>query len=220
MAPGALLAGFANPSLIAVLALLVMGQAMIYTDALRPVTNIFVPKNKAMAWLSIFGVLLFVMAVSAFMNNTPLVVVAIPLMQVLAHSAGLSESRMMIPLSYVAILGGMTTLIGSSTNLLVASSMRELGYEPLQFFDFVIPGGILAVIGFVYVIFIVPRILKDRSSMARELAGNQKEFVAEIDVAEDSKLVGAECVEGKFPALDDINVKLIQRGGHLILPPF
>jgi di/tricarboxylate transporter len=216
----ALLAGFANPSLVAVLALLVMGQGMIQTDALRVVTNIFAVTNKKIAWLAIIGVLVFVCTVSAFMNNTPLVVIAIPIVQALAASIGMSESRIMIPLSYVAILGGMTTLIGSSTNLLVSSAMVELGYQPLGFFDFVVPGAILAGVGFLYVLVIVPRLLPTRGNMTRDLVGSQKEFVAELDVSLESKLVGMECVEGRFPELGALNVKLIQRGGHLILPPF
>ncbi|MCK5284402.1 MAG: SLC13 family permease [Alphaproteobacteria bacterium] len=215
-----LLSGFSNPSLLAVLALLVMGQGMIHTDALRVVTNLFAVSNKKMAWFSIVGILVFVMVSSAFLNNTPLVIITIPLVQSLAASVGLSDSRVMIPLSYVAILGGMMTLIGSSTNLLVASTMTELGYEPLQFFDFIVPGSILAAVGFVYVIVVVPRLLPDRSSMARVLAGDKKEFVAELDIASDSKLIGMECEKGKFSGLADLNVKLIQRGGYLILPPF
>ncbi len=216
----ALLSGFANPSLIAVLALLVMGQAMIHTDALRAVTSMFVNSGQKMAWLSIAGILVFVMVCSAFLNNTPLVIIAIPLMQSLAHSIGLSDSRVMMPLSYVAILGGMMTLIGSSTNLLVSSTMTELGYAPLGFFDFVVPGMIMAAIGFVYVLAVVPRLLPDRSTMARALRGDQKEFVAELDISRDSKLIGMECEEGHFPELGDLNIKLIQRGGHLLLPPF
>ncbi len=215
-----LLAGFANPSLVAVLALLVMGQAMIHTDALRAVTGVFRSSNSHFAWFSILGLLIFVAVASAFLNNTPLVIIVIPIIQVLAASAGLSESRLMIPLSYVAILGGMTTLIGSSTNLLVSSSMVELGYEPLEFFDFVIPGMILAAIGMVYAIFIVPYLLKDRASMAKDLAGDDKEFVAELDITDDSKLIGLECVEGKFEELQDLRIKMIQRSGYLILPPF
>ncbi len=214
------LEGFANPSLIAVLALLVMGQGMIQTDALRAMTNLFLFVGPKLVWVSIVGVMVFVCSFSAFMNNTPLVVIAIPLMQALAHSAGLSESRVMIPLSYVAILGGMTTLIGSSTNLLVASTMVDLGYEPLGFFSFVVPGSILAAVGFAYVLFVVPRLLSDRASMVRDLAGAKKEFVAEIDVAEGSPLIGVAAVEGAFPDLGNMNVKLVQRSGHLILPPF
>ena len=216
----ALLAGFANPSLIAVLALLVIGQGMIQTDSLRFMTSLFARSGPRGGWLSIFMLLVFVCVMSAFMNNTPLVVIAIPLIQVLAHSVGLSESRILIPLSYVAILGGMTTLIGSSTNLLVSSTMVDLGHVPLEFFEFVVPGAILAGVGFVYVLLILPRFLPDRSSMAQDLVGSQKEFVAEIDIAKDSKLIGTECVDGKFPGLPGLNVKLIQRAGHLILPPF
>jgi len=217
-----LLAGFANPSLIAVLALLVMGQAMIQTDALRAVTGIFDVQDKRYAWLSIFTILIFVLVVSAFMNNTPLVIIAIPVLQALVRSVGISESRIMIPLSYAAILGGMTTLIGSSTNLLVSSAMTELGYEPLGFFDFIVPGSMLAAVGLVYVMFIAPRLLSDRSTLVQQLAGaaNEKEFVAELDVDEDSKLIGMECVEGVFPELKELNIKMIQRGGHVILPPF
>lgn len=215
-----LLAGLSNPSLIAVLALLVMGQGMIHTDALRIVTNIFAVQGYKRVWASILGILMFVMVVSAFLNNTPLVVIAIPLIQALASSVGMPESRVMIPLSYAAILGGMTTLIGSSTNLLVASSMSELGYAPLEFFDFVMPGVIMASVGFIYVIFVAPRFLPQRTSMTRELTGDKKEFVAELDITDDSKLIGMECEEGKFPDLGDLNIKLIQRGGHLILPPF
>ena len=215
-----LLAGYANPSLIAVIALLVMGQAIIHTDALRLVTSVFEVKRKRNALIAVFGILLFVLCVSAFMNNTPLVIIAIPILQVLTRNIGMSQSRIMIPLSYVAILGGMTTLIGSSTNLLVSSAMTELGYKPLSFFDFLIPGSMLAFVGFLYVIFIVPRILKDRSSMVQDLRDNEKEFIAELDIAEDSKLIGVECIDGKFAELQNLNVKLIQRGGHLILPPF
>ncbi len=218
--PMSLLAGFANPSLIAVLALLVMGQGMIQTDSLRFITSNFAKAGAKKGWISIIALLIFVCVMSAFMNNTPLVVIAIPILQVLSNRVGLSDSRILIPLSYIAILGGMTTLIGSSTNLLVSSTMVDLGYSPLGFFEFAVPGAILAGVGFIYVLFVLPRFLPDRASMVKDLAGSQKEFVAEIDIAADSKLIGTECVDGHFPLLPDLNIKLIQRGGHLILPPF
>lgn len=216
-----ILAGLANPSLIAVMALLVMGQALIQTDTLRLITGVFAMASKPpLTQIALYGMFVFVMVMSAFINNTPLVVIAIPLVQALAHASSISESRMMIPLSYVAILGGMTTLIGSSTNLLVSSKMIELGYTPLAFFDFVVPGMFLAGIGFIYVVFILPRFLKDRASMARGLMGDDKEFIAELDVAEGSKLIGVSCENGRFAPLGELNVRLIQRGGQLLLPPF
>lgn len=215
-----LFAGFSNPALIAVLALLVMGQGIVQTDALRPFIKILMTSSRTKAMVSIFFILLFVMMLSAFMNNTPLVVLAIPVIQALAQSANFSESRVMMPLSFVAILGGMTTLVGSSTNMLVSSAMKDLGQEPLQFFDFTVPGVMMASIGFLYVIFILPRLVPVRKSLTKELVGTEKEFVAEIDVTKHSKLVGSECVNGVFPKLPGLNVRLIQRSGHLILPPF
>ena len=216
-----ILAGLANPSLIAVMALLVMGQALVQTDTLRFITAGFARASKPpYTQIALYSTFIFVMVMSAFVNNTPLVVIAIPLVQALAHASSISESRMMIPLSYVAILGGMTTVIGSSTNLLVSSKMVELGYEPLSFFAFVVPGMVLAAVGFVYVVLILPRFMKDRVSMARGLVSDTKEFIAELDVAEGSKLIGEQCENGRFALLGDLNVRMIQRGGQLLLPPF
>lgn len=215
-----LLSGFANPALVAVLALLVMGQAITRTDSLRPLIKFFVTNRFMPPWLSIFGILCFVLGFSAFLNNTPLVILAIPIMQAIGISAGIPDSKTMMPLSFAAILGGMMTLVGSSTNLLVSSTMVELGYRPLGFFDFFVPGVMLAATGLFYVVFILPRLMPDRRSLKEEIQGGKKEFVAELDVANDSILVGMECVEGRFPALPDLDVRLIQRQGHLILPPF
>jgi len=216
-----ILSGFSNPSLIAVLALLVMGQGMIHTDSLRFLTNLLVIEDNKFAWISVILILIFVMVLSAFMNNTPLVIIAIPVIQPLLHSMKVPDSRIMMPLSFVAILGGMTTLVGSSTNLLVSSTMEELGQAPFSFFDMTIPGSIMAAVGFVYVLLVLPKALPERgASIKEELVGEKTEFVAELDIAEDSKLIG-ECAEdGNFPSLNDMNVKLIQRGGQLVLPPF
>lgn len=215
-----LLSGFSNPSLIAVMALLVMGQGMIHTDALGLITGFFKIGSAKMASISIAIFLVLVCVLSGFMNDTPLVVICIPLIQAMVRKVGLSESRVLIPLSYAAILGGITTLIGSSTNLLVSSVVTELGHPEIGIFDFTIPAAMIAGVGLVYVIFIMPFFLPDRSSMAADMTGTQKEFVAEIDVARESKLIGIECVNGKFAPLGDITVKLIQRGGQIILPPF
>lgn len=215
-----LLAGFANPALIAVLALLVMGQAIIRTDSLRPLIKFFVGNKFLPPRAAIVGILLFVLIFSAFLNNTPLVILAIPIMQAIGISAGIDDTKTMMPLSFAAILGGMMTLVGSSTNLLVSSAMVELGYEPLKFFDFFVPGAMLAGAGLVYVVFILPLLVPKRQSLKEAIQGQEKEFVAELDVTNDSILVGMECVDGRFPALPELDIRLIQRQGHLILPPF
>lgn len=215
-----LLAGFANPALVAVLGLLVMGQAIVQTDALRPITQIFLRADPKWAWVSMFGILFMVLALSAFMNNTPLVILAIPILQALTNAVSVSESRIMIPLSFAAILGGMTTLVGSSTNMLVSGAMVDLGYSGFGFFDFVVPGSVMASIGFLYVLFVLPRMMPDRRSFRDELVGEEKEFIAELDVSKGSKLIGQECVNGTFPSLETMKIRLIQRSGHLVLPPF
>ena len=215
-----LLSGFANPALVAVLALLVMGQAITRTDSLRPLIGFFVNSKFMPAWLSLLGIMSFVLLFSAFLNNTPLVILAIPIVQAIAIKAGINDGRVMMPLSFAAILGGMLTLVGSSTNLLVSSAMVELGYDPLGFFDFLIPGAMLAAAGFVYVVLVLPHILPKRISLKQSVEGAGKEFVAELDIAKDSILVGMECIDGRFAAIPNMDVRLIQRQGHLVLPPF
>lgn len=215
-----LLKGFANPSLIAVLALLVMGQAIVQTGALTKLTRVFVRLTKHHPTLSIGCGLVGVGVVSAGLNNTPVVVMFIPIMQAIAQRLSLSPSRLMMPLSFAAILGGMTTLLGSSTNLLVSSALIDLGQEPLNMFDMTALGVIMAAVGICYVIFVLPHILPTRADFAGSLKGDSKQFVAEIDIVADSALAGQRLTAGHFPALPDVTVKLIQRADQILLPPF
>ncbi len=215
-----LLRGFANPSLFAVLALLVMGQAMVQTGALSGLTRMFVRLSKNHHHLAVVSGFVGVMLTSAFLNNTPVVVMFIPIMQALAVRRNTSPSRLMMPLSFAAILGGMTTLIGSSTNLLVSSALTDLGEAPLAMFDFLAIGVCMAAVGALYVVFALPKLLPERGDMARTLLQGGRQFIAEIDVLADSPLVGQQSVAGQFRPLPDITVRLIQRGDHAILPPF
>jgi di/tricarboxylate transporter len=220
LAPTRLLAGFASPALITVLALLVIGEGLKQTGVLDQAAQlIFAVGGNATRSIAI--VLLFVMVISAFLNNIPVVVMFIPIMQALAARVGRSASSVMIPLSFVAVLGGMGTLIGSSTNLLVSGELGELGLKPFGFFDFSVPGVVLAVVGFFYSLLIAPRLLPDRSSMVQELIeGAGKQFIAQLTVLPDAKLVGAGALGGFFPDLPDVTVRMILRGERTELPPF
>ena len=219
-----LLAGFANPALITVLCLLVLGQAIIQTGALNEVANfiLFISRNNAIIATTLS--LLFVMLVSAFLNNTPVVVIFIPIMAALAKAVSRSISRVMIPLSYVSILGVMTTLIGSSTNLLVSGIMVEMDMEPLKFFDFIEPGAIMAAIGFLYVVIILPKFLPDRASMLKSYTENEEEddrqFIAQIEIDYSSDFVGQKLENGSMAGFKEITVRMVQRGEHAFLPPF
>src|SRR3546814_6308756 len=106
-----------------------------------------------------------VIAFSAMLNNIPVVVLFIPIMQALTRRFRQPPSRYMMLLSFASVLGGMTTLIGSSTNLLVSLELASLGERPFGFFDFTIPGLVLAGSGLCYLLLVAPRLLPvDRKS--------------------------------------------------------
>ena len=221
LAPERLLAGFANPALIAILALLVIGQGLFQTGALEAPTRMITHLAGRHAGLVPPLVLLVSAIISAFMNNTPVVVMFLPILGAIAGRLRMSASKVLMPLSFVAILGGMTTLIGSSTNLLVADVAVGAGLPRLGFFDITVPGAVLAAIGCVYVLFVMPRLLAPRATMADEVAGHGgKQFIAHIQVGFDHPLVGTKSVSGMFPSLKNMTVRLVQRGEHAFLPPF
>ncbi len=220
MGAGRILSGFANPALITVLALLVIGDGLSRTGALSQGAWLLLRAVRGNAAASIMLALVAVMAVSAFLNNIPVVVIFIPIVQALADKLGRGAGRYMMPLSFAAILGGMTTLIGSSTNLLVSGMLVELGERPFGFFDFTVPGLVLASGGLAYVIFVAPRLLPNREPLRGGLPVSGRQFVAQIKVLPESKLIGAESRLGVFPALSDITVLTIQRGEESVLPPF
>lgn len=221
LSPGRLLEGFANPALVTVLALLVMGQGMARAGVLDLLARGVFMLGGGRPWPSTMLVLIVATAVSGFLNNTPVVVMFIPIVQALATRFQQTASKLMIPLSYAAILGGMTTLVGSSTNLLVNTAMVQKDVEPFGFFDFTISGAAMAVIGLVYVLFLAPRLLPDRARLADALLGTGgKQFIAQFGVRPGSPLVGRGAPGGLFSSLPDVTVRLVQRDEEAILPPF
>ncbi len=214
-----LLEGFANPALIAVLALLVIGEGLARTGMLDQAAQIIF-RVGGRGWRSIVLVLIVVAGVSGFLNNIPVVVIFIPILQALADRLDRPTSSLMMPLSFAAILGGMTTLMGSSTNLLVSSTLVEVGQPPFGFFDFTVPGLVLATTGLIYVLVVAPRLLPTRPSPVGAAGASGRQFIAQIAVSKDSKLVGAAIVAGHFASLPTMTLRMIQRGDETILPPF
>ncbi len=219
-----LLAGFANPALITILSLLVIGQALFQTGALDGVAQVV--SNYGERWPQITIAVIFIVAgvVSAFLNNTPVVIMFLPIIIGLARKINIAESRVAMGLSFISILGGMTTLIGSSSNLLASSIIEQKGLPAIQFFDFTLPALILAGVGAIYVIFIMPQILKTReASSGEDIAANAargKQFLAQIRLNHNNPLIGVESRFGLFVELKDMTVRSINRGYQTILPPF
>jgi len=224
LGPTALLAGFANPALIAVLALLVIGHGLFQTGALDGPARYVADLGSTRPGLTIFFTFLLVAAISAFLNNTPVAVMFIPVLATLAGRFGQRAPKVMMTLSYVSILGGMTTLIGSSTNLLAAGVILTSHLPPIGIFDFVVPALFLAAIGFLYSTLVVPHLLPDRGGSTIELQGSDtgggKQYIAQLEITPGHPLLGVSSTAGLFPPLRDMTVRLIQRGEHPILPPF
>jgi di/tricarboxylate transporter len=219
LGPDAILAGFSSSALIAVSALLVVGEAIVSTGALEGIARLLVWLSRGSFQRALGYSLGYVTASSALLNNTPIVVIIMPILRSIAERFGRPPSAVLMPLSFAAILGGMLTLIGTSTNLLVSGELAKLGERPFGFFDFTLPGLVLALAGGVYVL-LLPLLLPQRDVQPGLVAADGKQFIAELDVGPESPLIGEAARGGMFPSLADVTVRLVQRGDQALLPPF
>jgi len=191
--PVSFFSGFGHEALIAVCGLMVVGYGMVRTGALDPVG-----RGLAKLWafsptLSMLITLLVSAVLSAFVNNTPIVVLLLPIMINVAIRTKTAPSGMLMPMGLATLLGGMTTTIGTSTNLLVVSVASDLGLERIDMFDFVIPASIAGIAGVFYLWFIAPKLLPNRTPVMDDVA--PRIFTAHLHVHEDSFADGKSLAE-------------------------
>ncbi len=188
---------FANPAPVTIGAMSIMSAALARTGALDSLAKLMIAGVAKRPEITVFLFLLFQTAISGFMNNTPQVVMMIPVTLALAKALNESGSRLLIPLSYAAILGGTISIIGASTNILVDGVAQTAGLKPFGVFEIAPLGLINAAIGIVF-IFLFRKALPERPSMSSLLDRNETpRYIVEVAIEDDSPYIGQRALDVK-----------------------
>ena len=219
--PQTILSGFSNTSLITVISLLILGQGVVQTRVLNGFITNFLGFFSNNTTIIIFVTLFIVLFLSAFINNTPVVIIFIPIIQGIVKNLDYSMSKFLMPLSFAAILGGMITIVGSSTNLLVSNSLYNYSKIEISFFEFALPGSVIAIVGLFYLIFFSKILLKDRAPISKQLVNYSKNsFITKIILNQGSSLIGKAIKDSNLKELGQAKILMIQRGEHAEHGPF
>ena len=219
ISPEEAISGFANPAVIIIALLFVLSHALQKSGILEYMVIRLNKLTERSRFLGLFVFLISVALASAFVNNTAIVAIFIPLTIRLAQKYNLSPSKLLMPLSYIAIIGGTLTLVGTSTNLLVNSIYVNTipSSPPLGMFEFAKFGLVMLVIGVAYLLIAVPFLIPSRtvtSSLTKSY--HMGGYLTELKVSEESPLVGRTCKERAVNKNYDITVLDILRDGKLI----
>ncbi len=211
--------GFSNVGVLSIGLLFVVAGGLYQTGALEVLYPLLFGNGRPRGVRRQLVRLVFpIAAVSAFTNNTPLVAMLIPAVRSWTEKHGLSPSKFLIPVSYAAILGGMCTLIGTSTILIVHGLLIENGQPGFGFFEVTTVGVPVAAVGLLFLILAGPRLLPDRKEPLVELGERVREFVIELKVTPEYRNIGKTIEEAGLRHLKGLFLFQIERNGEVIAP--
>ena len=180
--------GFGHKALVAVCGLMIVGQGLIRTGALEPVGRLLARLWRKGPAISLLFTILITAVLSAFINNTPIVVLMLPILIGVAVRTGGSPSGSLIPMGFASILGGMATTIGTSTNLLVVNVAADMGMDAFSMFDFLGPAAIAGFFAVIYLWLIAPHMIPERQP---PMSGTvSRVYTAQIRLDKNSVVVG------------------------------
>lgn len=209
--------GFGHEALVAVCALMIVGQSLVRTGALEPVARTLARLWRSRPHVSFLLTMVIAAALSAFINNTPIVVLLLPILINVSLRTNRSTSRTLMPIGFVTILGGMCTTIGTSTNLLVVSVAADMGMERFSMFDFSVLAMLAGCVGLVYLWLVAPHMLPEREPPLADTS--PRLFSGQIRIPRDSYGDGRSLSDLVEKAGGDMRVQRIQRGEDLFLTP-
>jgi di/tricarboxylate transporter len=209
--------GFGHKALVAVCGLMLVGQGLIRTGALEPVGRFLARLWRKGPAVSLLFTILITAVLSAFINNTPIVVLMLPILIGVAVRTGASTSGTLIPMGFASILGGMATTIGTSTNLLVVNVAADMGMDEFSMFDFLGPAAIAGFFAVIYLWLIAPRMIPERQP---PMSGRvSRVYTAQIRLDHGSPVVGKRLAEAILRAGEGIRVETVQRGQGVFINP-
>ena len=221
LSPKDILAGFSNEQIAVITLLLIIGDLVQSTNVLDRLFDRIFRKAKTYNGFLI-RMMAYVATASAFFNNTPLVAMLMPYTFSWSKRNQVVVSKLLIPLSYAAILGGAATLIGTSTNLivggLVAEAQAEIEIESIGIFDFVYVGVPMIVIGMLYILLVGKHLLPIKRGVMFDFRSSKREYVVETKVKEDSRLIGKTVSEAGLRNLTGLFLVEIIRGKEQLSP--
>ena len=207
--------GFGNEALIAIGALLMVGKALETTGALQPLATVVGRTWSRWPALALFFTLAVGAVMSAFLNNTPIVVLLMPILVGVSLKARMPLSGMMMPLGFATIIGGMSTTIGASTNLLVVGIARDMGFIDFSMFDFVLPVLIVGGAGILFLWLVAPRLLPERIPPMADVA--PRVFSGQLHIPEGGFAAGKSLSEVLSKTDGRMRIDRVQRGESLFL---